>query len=207
MPRPRFYNLPQERRHEIIVAAGRAFGRDGYEGASLNRILEEAGLSKGAAYYYFDGKDDLFATVVLAVWERFISALPFDPTALTVENFWESLTGLAVGFVDQAHDDAWTGAVIKAMWALPTDMRTTGPLAEAFNGIVRWYSAILHHGRSLGLIRSDLPEELLLAITWSIDSAADRWLAAHWDEFDEAELSRHAAAMFDVFRRVLVPAK
>jgi AcrR family transcriptional regulator len=33
-------------------------------GASLNRILEQAGISKGSAYYYFDDKADVFLTVV-----------------------------------------------------------------------------------------------------------------------------------------------
>ena len=41
--------------------AAREFGEHGFEGASLNHILAEAGVSKGAAYYYFEGKADLFA--------------------------------------------------------------------------------------------------------------------------------------------------
>ena len=32
----------------------------GFENASLNRIIKKAGISKGAMYYYFDDKMDLY---------------------------------------------------------------------------------------------------------------------------------------------------
>ncbi len=65
MPRPRFNKLPEEKRERILEAAAKEFVAHGYEGASLNQILAEAGISKGAAYYYFDDKADVYATAVL----------------------------------------------------------------------------------------------------------------------------------------------
>lgn len=60
MPRPRFQKLSIEKQQAILEAAAREFSAHGYEGASINKILETAQLSKGAAYYYFDDKADLF---------------------------------------------------------------------------------------------------------------------------------------------------
>jgi AcrR family transcriptional regulator len=40
------------------------FANYGFEDASINRILENAKMSKGAAYYYFEDKADLLATTV-----------------------------------------------------------------------------------------------------------------------------------------------
>ncbi len=62
MPRPRFNKLAPEKRERIMEAAAKEFAAYGYEGASLNRILEQAEVSKGAAYYYFDDKADLFVS-------------------------------------------------------------------------------------------------------------------------------------------------
>ena len=65
MPRPRFDKLPPERQATILDAATVEFATAGYENASLNRIIERAELSKGATYYYFDGKEDLYLTVLV----------------------------------------------------------------------------------------------------------------------------------------------
>ncbi|MGD2046780.1 MAG: TetR/AcrR family transcriptional regulator [Gemmatimonadota bacterium] len=53
-------------REELVVAAARVFRRDGFHGASLDRVSAEAGYTKGAVYSNFDGKDDLF----FAVYDR-----------------------------------------------------------------------------------------------------------------------------------------
>ena len=51
------------RRAEILEGARRAFARHGYEGATVARLEEEIGLSRGAIFHYFDSKLDLFAAL------------------------------------------------------------------------------------------------------------------------------------------------
>ncbi|WP_435742830.1 TetR/AcrR family transcriptional regulator [Nocardioides sp. SYSU DS0663] len=46
-------------RAAIAEAAMRLFHRDGYDGATMRAIAEEAGVSLGNAYYYFDSKQHL----------------------------------------------------------------------------------------------------------------------------------------------------
>jgi AcrR family transcriptional regulator len=60
MPRPRFAKLPAVRQHALLEAAAQEFGARGYDDASINRILERAGVSKGAAYYYFDDTGEIW---------------------------------------------------------------------------------------------------------------------------------------------------
>ncbi len=48
------------RRAEILEGARRAFAKHGYEGATVARLEEETGLSRGAIFHYFDSKLDLF---------------------------------------------------------------------------------------------------------------------------------------------------
>ncbi len=45
------------------MAAALVFRRDGYHGASLDRVSAQAGYTKGAVYSNFASKDDLFFTV------------------------------------------------------------------------------------------------------------------------------------------------
>lgn len=55
-----------ERRTQIMDAALRCFVRTGYQGTSMADIIGESGLSAGAIYGYFPGKQQL----LLAVAER-----------------------------------------------------------------------------------------------------------------------------------------
>lgn len=45
---------------DIRDGAFRLFGRHGYDGVSIDQIAKAAGLSKGALYWHFKGKEDLF---------------------------------------------------------------------------------------------------------------------------------------------------
>lgn len=53
----------EARRAEILEGARRAFARYGYEGATVARLEEETGLSRGAIFHYFDSKLDLFVAL------------------------------------------------------------------------------------------------------------------------------------------------
>ena len=84
MPRPRFNKLTAEKRESILEAAAKEFATHGFEGASLNQILSNAGISKGAAYYYFDDK---------APYQIFVL---FRNNLHFVLNFFENLEFLAI---------------------------------------------------------------------------------------------------------------
>jgi AcrR family transcriptional regulator len=47
-------------RGALLEAAARVFGRRGYRDASVDEIAREAGFSKGAVYWHFAGKEELF---------------------------------------------------------------------------------------------------------------------------------------------------
>jgi len=48
------------RREEILEGARRAFARYGYEGATVAKLEEEIGVSRGAIFHYFPDKWSLF---------------------------------------------------------------------------------------------------------------------------------------------------
>ncbi len=47
-------------REQVLAAAARVFARRGFHGTSLDAIAEEAGFSRGAVYYNFADKEELF---------------------------------------------------------------------------------------------------------------------------------------------------
>ena len=59
---------PERRRAEIMAAARACFGERGYHETRIDEIAQRAGVSKGAIYWYFDGKRELF----LELLDRYI---------------------------------------------------------------------------------------------------------------------------------------
>lgn len=59
------------RRAEILDGARRAFAEYGYEGATVVRLEEATGLSRGAIFNYFENKNDLFVELAMATNSRF----------------------------------------------------------------------------------------------------------------------------------------
>lgn len=49
---------------KLVATARAAFARDGYAAASMDAITAEAGLTRGALYHHFGGKDGLLEAVV-----------------------------------------------------------------------------------------------------------------------------------------------
>ncbi len=60
MPKDTFYNLMDDKREMIEQIAMDEFANNGFLGASINRIIENAGIAKGSFYQYFDNKEDLY---------------------------------------------------------------------------------------------------------------------------------------------------
>jgi AcrR family transcriptional regulator len=206
MPRPRFANLPAKKRERILEAAAREFAAHGYDGASLNKILDEAGISKGAAYYYFDDKADLYTTTVLHYSQQVIADLEVDFTRFTADNFWEELAAVYRQQFTGYAERPWVFGVAKADGTLAPEKLAEGPLAELWEQARFLLVRLLEHGRRLGVIRDDLPPDLLLALLVSVDEAHDSWLYAHWAQLSAADLEAAAVRASDLLRRLLAPA-
>jgi AcrR family transcriptional regulator len=59
----------------LVTVAREFFAERGYANASLNAIVQAAGLTKGAVYYYFPNKRELFRAVYVAEQRRVAKAV------------------------------------------------------------------------------------------------------------------------------------
>lgn len=60
MTRQGFLNLGEDDQSRVYQAALDEFARADFAAASLNQIIENAGISKGSMYHYFQNKEDLY---------------------------------------------------------------------------------------------------------------------------------------------------
>lgn len=60
---------PEETRQQLVVAAFLEMHAQGFRNASLTRILERVGVTKGALYHHFRNKDELgYAVIDELIW-------------------------------------------------------------------------------------------------------------------------------------------
>lgn len=62
-------------RAELVTAARAAFATLGYAATSLDDVVDAAGVTKGALYYHFDSKQDLFQAVYASVQDDLARAM------------------------------------------------------------------------------------------------------------------------------------
>ncbi|MET8830623.1 TetR/AcrR family transcriptional regulator [Streptomyces sp. NPDC004610] len=163
-PLPRFHRLPPERQAEILAVARAHFAEHGTQDASYNRIIEAAGMSKTAAYHYFDGREDLLGAVLDEVLARLLAALgPYSP-APDPAAFWSRLESSA-------------DALTLHLAAHPDDLALAGAaLARAGGSAWRgWFVTLVEDGRRLGVIRTDIDTALMASATAAVLGAADEW--------------------------------
>ncbi|HEY3358314.1 MAG TPA: TetR/AcrR family transcriptional regulator [Polyangia bacterium] len=205
MPRPRFAKLPPARREQILDTAAREFGLHGFEDASLNHILAAAGLSKGAAYYYFDDKADLFVATVRHFWEHFLAHTGIATIGLDRDSFWPRVVELYRHALDHYRADPALLGVAKAVWRLAPESRREGRVAELFGWARDQLAAVVHQGQQVGAIRRDLPDELLLGVVLALDEAADRWTLEHADQLETAHVEEVLTRLLAGVRLLLAP--
>lgn len=64
MPTSTFYRLPQEKRQKLMDAIRQELLRVSYEEISINKIIQNAGISRGSFYQYFTDKNDMMQTIL-----------------------------------------------------------------------------------------------------------------------------------------------
>lgn len=64
-----FFDLPEEKRRNIMNAAYKVFAGSSYRHASMSEIAAECGISKSLLFYYFKNKLELYCFL----WDRALS--------------------------------------------------------------------------------------------------------------------------------------
>jgi AcrR family transcriptional regulator len=104
----------QQTRARILDAALRVFLRDGFHGASLDDIAEEAGYTKGAVYSNFDGKDDLFLALLDVQFDRRFAE--YAAAARKAESLEDALRANARIMAETARRHPRWAAVLVEFW-------------------------------------------------------------------------------------------
>ncbi len=205
MVRPRFAKLPPAQQQTILAAALDEFAAHGFHDASLNRVIDTAGISKGSMYYYFDGKEDLFAHVTKVEFERlFATAGPVPlPAELGPDAFWSAIERYYLDTTTALAVRPQLAALVRAWLAASDNPALQRAQQDMEHEILPWIERVLAAGQACGAVRTDLPPGLLIAIALGMGRAMDTWLMSQ--QPDDGALPPLISALAGMLRRALQP--
>lgn len=90
MPTSMFHELSEEKRAKIIDVSIAEFAQFGYDNSSTNRIVQNAGISKGSLFKYFKNKDELYFYILDMVTQELTMGLAQETRALS-KNLFERI--------------------------------------------------------------------------------------------------------------------
>lgn len=195
-----------ERRHLLIEEAIRAFGREGYGGASLDAIASAAGIRKQTLLYYFPTKEALLEACLVAAGQRLGEALA---EALTgKEAYWERAEAVIHAVFELAGE--WP--------EFPMFVREAGRLGpeafERFAGVLdplrRRAIGFLESGMKDGEIRRQDPALLLFTLYTAVVGSlteASVLRAVVGEDKGRASLHRREREVIAFVRNALAPAE
>ena len=202
MPLPRFDKLDEPRKASILAAAAEEFGERGFESASYNRIIERAGISKGAMYYYFADKDDLFRTVLDAALAQWFEEVGFPVGADDDASFWRACEAMYERSLRFVLRDPRNAALCFGITKARAELADHPVVMQLNQRMHEWIDTLVKQGQAIGAVRADVPSDLLVHAVLSLLDAGDRWLASRWGELSENDVESTASMMVDFLRRL-----
>jgi AcrR family transcriptional regulator len=137
-----------ERREQILEAARRCFAENGFEGATVARLEQATGLSRGAIFNYFSSKDALFLELARRDNERLVR--------LWMEKGWEAALREVI-----EEDPDWIDVYLELTRKMRTDLnfrrlQTSSQEETASAGIEH-----VRAEQGAGRLRDDVPAETI----------------------------------------------
>ncbi len=189
-PRP---DVSAERKNQILEAALRVFARRGFHKARMDDIAAEARLSKGALYWYFQGKDAILQALV----DKVFSLIMRDMLRIAGNHDQpvpERLRQVARGAEESV---AFFEAAMPFMHEIYALATRPGPVRTAMQGYYRRYKAaladLLAEGMARGELRPHDPAVMAVAFIVQFEGLLLLWvvspedfdLHAHWQPMAE----------------------
>lgn len=184
---PRVIKHPDTRRQELLDIAARSFAERGYDSTTVDDVIRQAGLSKGAFYYYYPSKQALLEGLATAAATRALEAL--QPV----------MNASGLGAVDrlnaflrqgrQTHDAAATLAVFESIFRPDNVVLYHRMHAAVMAVMLPPLTEILAQGVAEGSIRSNDPRttaELVLMLGTMTHDVVGRLLGAKPQEWAAA---------------------
>ncbi len=169
-------------RETFLVAATRLINREGYRGASVEKISAELNVTKGSFYHHNDAKDDL----VVQCFERTYEIMRrTQSAAMRLDgDQWSKLTTTAAALVEYQNSDRGPLLRTSALSALPEPIRAD--MVGQSSRVSDRFSAMISDGVAEGSVRPVDPVIAAQMLNATLNAACELRFLVRGVEPDEA---------------------
>ena len=177
-------NLQDIRKDQIMNAAQVVVASKGYDQARMDDIVEKAQLSKGAIYWYYKSKKDIYLSLI-DYWFNEYSAGVLKSLE-DKDSSSEQLKSLFEYFVDQFDQNPDTFKIMVEFWRTSgLDMDFNNKLQEIYSQFLEYIIDIIKNGIESGEFKEVDPRITALSILINIEGI-------HWFTlFDKSGVEAH----------------
>lgn len=152
--------VDRKTKHAIVEASMKLFAERGYHGVSVAQIAKATSLTKGALYWHFSGKAELFLTVLDRIrdnWQQTVMSRveASDGAIEKIEQLFEA-TGEMVANADKPHS---MHLFLISAGSQPEMREFEDAIRAAYSGYFRTLADTLKEGQEAGDIRRDVDTE------------------------------------------------
>jgi TetR/AcrR family fatty acid metabolism transcriptional regulator len=182
-----------EKRRLILDAAVRVFARKGFHACRVGDIAEEAGVSHGLLYHYFDSKHELLETVFRETWSEVLAAIAAveESGEPAREQLRQVAKILLRGWQNQPDR---TAVIMREIARSPELQRLIGDLTKPREAVER----IIRRGQESGEFRRDVDARLASTVFYGgVDEILTGWVLGQLPDGDE-DVARAERTVVDV---------
>ncbi|MFG3487817.1 TetR/AcrR family transcriptional regulator [Streptomyces sp. NPDC047972] len=151
------------RRRQILDGAGRCFARNGFHATSMQDVLGEVGLSAGAVYRYFRGKDEIIGAIASEAFAGIRGAFE-EASRTTPPPTPDVLIGAVFRLfleerIEGADGQAFARLIIQVWTETLRNEQLAKTLADGYHGMrVAWTDLVAVY-RESGVLSADVPAD------------------------------------------------
>lgn len=190
-------------RERILAAAGRVFARKGYLAASLDQVAQDAGMTKGAIYWHFRSKSDLFFALLDTRFRLHTEPLSAEvQRAAAAGDPKGAITAILQDILRRLREDEdWPRLYLEFM-GQARDAEVRARLARYYDESWSLAALLIEHMKQAGVYPPDI-DARSLAVFWSalVDGLLLSWLANP----SQVDHDRLATVFVDLLWRGIAP--
>jgi len=197
--RSTFRQLPRQKRERVLDAALAEFAEQGYQAASLNRLVAQAGIAKGSLYQYFPNKEGIFRHIFGFALEQVRRTLTKVKEETLEESFFVRLEkSLLAGVRFLREHPRIYSLYLKIQFDKNIPFREE-LLAAVRRHAAEYFASLVRRAKARGELRPGLPEA---AVLFLLDALFDRFLQAAAVPTLDVTLGLHQAPEAVVRQRI-----
>ena len=159
-------------RKQVLAAAVDLFAANGYDGTSVQQIVERAGVTKGALYHYFTAKEDILLEIYTTVFDEQMAALD-DIIAMNREPEW-TLREIIHSLIGVTAANVKVSAVFSRE-ATRMDQTRWAALQDRWRGYQESVRAVIRRGQSDGSFATVASPEMASWAIFGVTTSLHTW--------------------------------